>query len=66
MAEVGEAAWEAVVSVLSWIIAVAVLACLGFFAVADAIKRRRAARSTSKTSASESLAAASLRMELAS
>lgn len=65
--DMGEIAWEAVVSALSWIVAVVVLACLVFFAVADAVKRRRMARTASKgKSASASLAAASLRMELAS
>jgi len=61
----GEIAWEAVVSLLSWIVAVAVLACLGFFAVADAVKRRRAARAALKMDTSDALAATSLRMELA-
>lgn len=63
--DMGEAAWEALVSLLSWAVAIVVLVCLGFFAVADAVKRRHADRATRKVSVGEAVASASLQMEIA-
>ena len=58
-----EHAWEALVAVLSWIVAFAALACVGIYVAVEAVKRSRARRSAAVAGTCEN-PASSLQMEL--
>lgn|SRR5574342_84101 len=58
-----ERAWEVLVAVLSWIVALVALACVAIYVAVDAVKRHRAARS--ERNISSPLPSASIQMELA-
>ena len=60
-----EHVWEAVVAVLSWVVALVALACVGIYVAVDAAKRSRARRTAARVTARET-PAASLQMELVS
>ncbi|HSX23048.1 MAG TPA: hypothetical protein VLE97_09765 [Gaiellaceae bacterium] len=58
-----EHAWEALVVVLSWVVALVALACVGIYVAVEAIKRGRARRSVAVAGTREN-PASSLQMEL--
>jgi hypothetical protein len=60
-----ERAWEVLVAVLSWIVALVALACVAIYVAVDAVKRHRAARSERNAGISSPLPSASIQMELA-